>query len=78
MQVMKLEVVVIDFDQIGADGIRDAIECARYPNHCISPTVKAVEVRDIGEWRDDHPLNKSATADAELRRLFGENNNTIN
>lgn len=71
MQVMRLVVTVIDFDGLGADGVKDAIENARCPNRCISPKVKAVEVRDIGEWTDDHPLNRTSTADAELRRLFG-------
>ena len=71
MKVMKLELIVLDMDNLGADGVKDAIENARYPNHCISPQVKAIEVRDVGEWTDDHPLNNPGTADAELRRLFG-------
>jgi len=70
MQVMRLVVTVIDFDELGAGGVRDAIEHARYPNRCISPNVMAVDVRDIGEWSDDHPLNNSKTASDELRRLF--------
>lgn len=72
MQVLKLVVTVIDFDGLGADGVKDAIENARYPNRCISPDVRSVEVRDIGEWSDDHPLNNRKTAEDELRRLFGE------
>jgi len=71
MKVMKLEVTVIDFDGLGADEVRKAIESTRYANDCISPNVLSVEVRDIGEWSDDHPLNNSKTADDELRRLFG-------
>ena len=69
MNVMKLEVIVLDMDGLGADGVKEAIENARYPNHCISPEVKEIDVRDIGEWSDDHPLNRTDTADAELRRL---------
>lgn len=72
MQVLKLVVTVIDFDGLGADGVKDAIENARYPNRCISPHVRSVEVRDIGEWSDGHPLNNRKTADDELLRLFGE------
>lgn len=52
MQVMKLVVTVIDFDGLGADGVKDAIENTHYPNRCISPDVRSVEVRDIGEWSD--------------------------
>jgi hypothetical protein len=72
MKVLKLVVTVIDFDGLGTDGVRDAIENAHYPNRCISPHIRSVEVRDIGEWCDDHPLNNRNTADAELRRIFGE------
>ena len=71
MQVMKLVVTVIDFDGIGADGVKDAIENARYPNRCISPEVRSVEVRDIGEWSDDNPLNHPDKSEAEYIRLFG-------
>jgi len=70
MQVFKLEIYVVDMDEVGADGIKDVIENARYPNRCIAPEVKSIEVRDIGEWTDDHPLNITSTADAELARLF--------
>lgn len=71
MQVIKLEVIVLDMNGLGTDGVKDAIENARYPNRCISPEVKAIEVREIGEWSDDHPLNRTDTAEEELRRLFG-------
>ncbi len=70
MQVMKLVVTVIDFDGLGADGVKDAIENARYPNRCISPTVRNIDVRDIGPWSDDHPLNHRDKAEAEYTRLF--------
>lgn len=71
MNVMKLEVIVLDMDGLGADEVKDVIENARYPNRCISPKVRSVVVRDVGEWRDDHPLNRTSTAEAELERLFG-------
>jgi len=64
-------VTVLDFDGLGADGVKDAIENARYPNRCISPHVLSVAVREIGEWSDGHPLNQRATMDEEYRRLFG-------
>ena len=55
------------------DGIKQEIEDAQYGNHCISPEVKACEMRDIGEWDDSHPLNHCDTSDAEYRRLFHPN-----
>lgn len=70
MQAIQLVVTVLDFDGVGADGVKSMIENARYPNHGISPTVRAVKVRDIGEWGDDHPLNQLDTADEEYRRVF--------
>ncbi len=71
MQVHKIVLTVIDFDNLGLQGVTEALENARYPNRCISPRVLRAESRDIGEWTDEHPLNKRSTADTELVRLFG-------
>jgi hypothetical protein len=71
MKAYKVELLIVDFDELGPDDVRETIENQRYPNDCISPNVKSIEVRDIGEWHDDHPLNDSRTADAEYQRLFG-------
>ena len=71
MKVHKVELLVIDFDNVG-DEIKDILEGARYPNHCISPEVKKITTVDIGEWDDDHPLNLKNTADEEYERLFNE------
>ena len=70
MQVIKVELYVIDFDGLNADGVKDVIENARYPNHCINPIVITSEARYIGAWDDSHPLNNSTTALDEIRRLF--------
>lgn len=70
MKVYKIEVMVIDLDDIGETEIVDVIENTKYPNHCISPTVKAIESRDIGQWHEDHPLNKADTEATEYQRLF--------
>ena len=70
MKVYRLEVMAIDFDEIGPEQIKAEIENARYGNRCIRPEVMACDVRDIGEWHADHPLNLLAKSDAEYRRLF--------
>jgi len=70
MKVYKVEVLVIDFEDIGADGVKAEIENANYGNDCIRPEVKTCEERDVGEWSDSHPLNRRNTKDAEYRRLF--------
>jgi len=70
MQAHKITLLVIDHDGIGTESIRIELENANYGNDCISPTVKATATVDIGEWTDDHPLNRAATAEAEYSRLF--------
>jgi hypothetical protein len=72
MKVHKVVLTVIDFDGLGQQGVIDALETARYPNRCIAPSVMAIDTRDCGEWRDDHPLNNTDTAAAEMARLFGQ------
>jgi len=73
MQVIKLEVIIIDMDGLGAEEIKSVIENQRYPNHCISPDVRKIEVREIGEWSDEHPMNYLNKRESELVRLFGHN-----
>ena len=69
--VYKVELAIIDHDEIGGDEIKEVLENTRYPNRCISPEVLTVEEKDIGEWYDEHPLNYRDTAKQELARLFG-------
>lgn len=70
MKVHKVTLIVIDHDELGADGVASALENARYANRCISPDVIKVETVDCGEWSDDHPLNNRITKPAEINRLF--------
>jgi hypothetical protein len=68
--VYKIELAIIDHDDIGAEAIKEVLENTRYPNRCISPKVLTVEGKDIGEWYDEHPLNYTTTQKQELARLF--------
>jgi hypothetical protein len=70
MKAYKIELLVVDFDELGKDGIIREIENANYPNDCLSPRVKSVTERDIGAWHDDHPLNKFATMDNAYKEIF--------
>ncbi len=70
MDVFKVELLVIDTDGLGEEGMKVEIENVRYPNHCLSPRVMNVEGREI-EWTDAHPLNQRDTQEAEYNRLFG-------
>jgi len=70
VKAYKIELLVIDFDGLGQQGVVETIASRRWPNDCISPSVEACQEADIGVWTDDHPLNKKATASAEYARLF--------
>jgi len=72
MKVHRVVFTVLDFDDLGAEGVVTTLENQKFPNHCMSPYVRLIETRDIGEWSDDHPLNSSKTDEAEIARLFSE------
>lgn len=55
------------FELLGGEELARTLQTNRY----ISPTVESIEERDIGEWTDDHPLNK-AGCNIEYQRLFGK------
>ena len=65
-----MTLMFIDFDEVGPEGAKQLIEHARLPNHISPGTVTALEERDIGEWRDDHPLNNHKTQIAAFQLLF--------
>jgi hypothetical protein len=69
-KVHKVTLMIVDHDGIGTDGVKTVIENTRYPNHCISPSVMAIETQTV-EWSDDHPLNNTTKQRAEFDRLFG-------
>jgi hypothetical protein len=71
VKIHKIVLTVIDFDGLGWQSVGDTIEDMRYPNDCIRPRIQSIETRDIGEWTDDHPLNRGGSAQAEIERLFG-------
>ena len=72
MKAYRVEVLIIDIDECGSEGITTIIENTKYPNYCISPMVRRIESKDIGEWHDEHPLNQPDGCMDEWRRLFPE------
>jgi hypothetical protein len=72
MKVYKIEIMVINHDDLPLSEIEDVIENTRYPNRCIEPQVMNSDVREIGEWDDDGPLNDPKTVEAEYDRLFAK------
>jgi hypothetical protein len=66
VKAYRLELLVIDFENHG----KEEIEMLAMNARGLDPTVISIEGRDIGEWTDDHPLNRKSTAEAEFKRLF--------
>jgi len=73
MKAYKIEIMVVDLDEIGEEKIKSLIEHTRYTGRCMRPEVMKIETRDIGEWHDDHPLNLKNATKAEYERLFAPN-----
>lgn len=73
MKAYKVELLIIDFDELGEDALRHQLENASYPNDCVCPIVMAIMGRDIGPWHDDHALNSRSTRAAAYDFLFGHN-----
>ena len=69
MKVFKVDVLVVDFDNCGADEIKLIIENAHYANDAVSPRVMSIECREV-DWSDEHPLNMQSTCNEEYKRLF--------
>lgn len=66
MKAHAITVLVTDHEGYGADAYASEINNL---DRCSVISSKTVE---IGEWRDDHPLNINATQEAEFSRLFRE------
>lgn len=69
MKSYKVTLLINDHDEVG-DEIKNIIEDQKYPNYCIAPYVMDIQSVDIGEWSDDHPLNKHSTMKEEFNKLF--------
>jgi hypothetical protein len=67
--VHKLEVLIIDHDDVGRAEIKEILEGASYPNDCINPYILNIDTREV-EWADSHPLNFKTTMQQEVERLF--------
>jgi hypothetical protein len=74
MKAYKIELLIIDHDEIGQAEIKDVLENTKYPNYCISPDVKKIIEADIGDWTDENPLNRLSSCETEYERLFSDAN----
>lgn len=71
MKVHRIELMIVDCDELGVDEIKEVIENQRYPNRCINPYVMEATTVEV-EWTDRHPLNLVSEMDAEYHRLFAK------
>jgi hypothetical protein len=74
MKVHKIEIIIVDHDELGATEIKQVIENSRYPNHCISPNVHNIKTIEIGAWDDNSPFNFITKQNAEFERIFNSTN----
>lgn len=65
-KVFKVELLVIDHENIEDDEIYYLLENVKY----LYPKVINMQSVDIGEWNDDNPLNHRDTFRSEVDRLF--------
>ena len=72
MKVYRVELMILDFDGLSENEMITMIENSNYPNDCISPMVVDIKAKEIGQWRDDHPLNDADVASIYFRELFKE------
>jgi hypothetical protein len=68
-KVHRVVLMIVDTDDIGAKHVTDVIEDARYPNHCIAPSVMSIETREV-DFDDSHPLNNGRTKRDAFVQLF--------
>lgn len=77
MKAYKLEVLIINHDNLDIHDIKEVLENANYSNDCIWPQIQNIKEVDIGEWSDDHPLNQKSTCETEYKRLFSSNEDIL-
>ena len=67
MKAYKVEVLVLDNEQLGEDSIKYLLENVKW----VYPKIMSIQSKEIGEWDDDHPLNKKDEAEQYYQELFG-------
>ena len=66
MKAFKLEILIVDHEGFGQDDIINAVANLRH----YYPSVLSVKGAEVGEWSDDHPLNKFDTQKAAIEEYF--------
>ena len=66
MKAYKVEVLVLDFEDMPEGEIVYFIESIKH----LYPRVMSIQSKEIGEWDDDHPLNKIDTVKQTYEDLW--------
>jgi hypothetical protein len=66
MNAYKIELLVVDHENCGRDDIACILSNVKY----IHPTVLSVKEANIGEWSDNHLLNKLKPSKEILDQYF--------
>ena len=74
MKAYKVELLVLDHEYVGEDGIVFYLENVKY----LYPSVMSIQSKDIGEWDNDHPLNQRDQCRQFYEELFKEENDQQN
>ena len=70
MNVYKVELMILNFDDLNEQDVTAVIENQKFPNRCIDPIVMRIESRDIGDWHDEHVLNDLSEQESAFNKLF--------
>ena len=62
MKAHLITVLVVDFEDCGAEAVTDLL----VGNRRLSAQAIETKTADIGEWDDDHPLNRRSTVVAAV------------
>ena len=75
-KVHKIEILVVDHNDVGIEEIKLIVEGIHYPNRCIWPTVLDVKTEEV-DWNDNHPLNVLSTTKQAANKLFNMDKDSI-
>ena len=64
----RIVLFVIDHEDIGQNEVKMLVKDNRY----VSPNIKDIRTADIGEWDDDHKLNKTKSTIQDFENYFPE------
>lgn len=69
MKAIKVELIFINHENIREEeDVRHELKNVKY----LYPTILSLKSKEIGEWHDDHPLNKKETFSKTAKEIFNQ------